>query len=161
MNTILLILRSLIYVPAFILFFGWIALSVLPYDQNLGIILPTWTRTVGIVVMLVGGLIDLICIVVFIGKGQGTPAIFDPPAQFIAVGPYKYARNPMYFGGFILLLGFDFYHRSLSMLVLSFILFILFHLFVVFIEEPGLVQRFGQSYIDYKKTVNRWIPRWR
>ncbi len=33
------------------------------------------------------------------------------------------------------------------------------HLFVVFYEEPGLERRFGQSYLDYKRSVNRWLPR--
>jgi protein-S-isoprenylcysteine O-methyltransferase Ste14 len=111
--------------------------------------------------MIIGGLIDFICIAVFIRKGQGTPALFDPPTQFIAVGPYKYVRNPMYIGGFILLIGFDLYHHSIPMLVLSLILFILFHLFMVFVEEQGLIQRFGGSYIEYKKSVNRWLPRWK
>ena len=161
MKTLFIILRSFIYVPVFILFFGWIALSVRSYDQNFGIIFPIWMKIIGIVFMIIGGFIDLICITVFIYQGQGTPAVFDPPTKFIAVGPYKYTRNPMYLGGFILLIGFGFYHYSISILVLSLILFILFHSFVVFIEEKELAQRFGKSYVEYKKSVTRWLPRWK
>jgi protein-S-isoprenylcysteine O-methyltransferase Ste14 len=160
-KTLSIILRSLIYVPAFILFFRWIALSVRPYDQIIGVILSSWTILIGIVFMIIGGFIGLICTIVFIRYGQGTPAIFDPPTKFIAVGPYKYVRNPMYIGGFILLIGFGLYHYSISILFLSLILIILFHLFIIFIEEQGLIRRFGQSYIEYKHSVNRWLPTWK
>jgi protein-S-isoprenylcysteine O-methyltransferase Ste14 len=34
------------------------------------------------------------------------------------------------------------------------------HVYFVLIEEPGLEQRFGASYINYKARVPRWIPRW-
>ena len=98
-------LRSLIYVPAFILFFGWIALRVRIYDQDIGL-LSEWTKLPGIILMIVGGILVLICVGVFIIRGKGTPAVFDPPAEFVAIGPYKYVRNPMYIGGFILLVGF-------------------------------------------------------
>ena len=151
-------LRSLIYVPAFILFFGWIALRVRIYDQDIGL-LSEWTKLPGIILMVVGGILVLICVGVFIIRGKGTPAVFDPPTEFVAIGPYKFVRNPMYIGGHILLLGFGLYHHSISILILSVVLMFLFHLFVVFVEEPGLEQRFGESYMEYKNSVNRWIAK--
>jgi protein-S-isoprenylcysteine O-methyltransferase Ste14 len=153
-------LRSLIYVPAFILFFGWIALSVRVYDERIGLLLPLWTKPTGIVLMIPGGILCLICVLVFIVRGKGTPAVFDPPTEFVAIGTYKYVRNPMYIGGFILLVGFGLFHHSISILILSVILIFLFHLFVVLVEEPQLENRFGESYIAYKNSVNRWLPRW-
>ncbi|OGU77416.1 MAG: hypothetical protein A2V93_09515 [Ignavibacteria bacterium RBG_16_34_14] len=161
MKTLFNILRSFIYVPAFILFFGWIALSVRVYDERIGLMLPLWTRPVGIVLITLGGMLGLICVLVFILRGKGTPAVFDPPTEFVAIDSYKYVRNPMYIGGFILLVGFGLYHHSISILILTVILFFLFHLFVVFVEEPGLERRFGESYIGYKNSVNRWIPKWK
>jgi len=156
MQTLFPFIRSLIYVPAFILFFGWIALRVRVYDKDIGL-LPEWTIIPGIILMVMGAVLALMCIVVFIIRGKGTPAVFDPPVEFVAVGPYKYVRNPMYIGGFILLIGFGLYFSSLSILILSVILFFLFHLFVIFVEEPQLTKRFGESYLRYKKTVKRWI----
>ena len=161
MKTFFIILRSIIYVPAFILFFGWIALSIRSFDQTIGVVLPLWAGITGIVLMIIGGFIDLICIAVFIQQGQGTPAVFDPPRKFVAIGPYRYVRNPMYIGGFILLIGFGLFHHSLAILILSLILILVFHLFVVFGEEPGLEQRFGKSYFKYKNSVNRWLPKWK
>jgi protein-S-isoprenylcysteine O-methyltransferase Ste14 len=158
LKTFFTTLKSLIYVPAFILFFGWIALSVLVFDESIGL-LPEWAKLPGIILMIVGGIFCLICVLVFIIRGKGTPAVFDPPTEFVAAGPYKYVRNPMYIGGFILLVGFGLYYHSISILILSIVLIFLFHLFVVFVEEPQLKKRFGKSYVEYKNSVNRWVPK--
>lgn len=159
MRTFLITLRTLIYVPSFIFFFGWMALGVRVYDQTVGIVLPAWITTIGIILMMVGSVLVLICVGIFVARGRGTPAIFDPPREFVALGPYQYVRNPMYVGGFILLAGFGLYHRSVSMLALALLLALLFHLFVLWVEEPGLEQRFGSSYRNYKNAVNRWLPK--
>ena len=159
MKQFFIIFRSLIYVPLFIMLFGWIALNVRVFDRKMDIILPFWTKSFGPVLMIVGGILVLICVTIFIFRGRGTPAIFDPPTEFVATGPYSYVRNPMYIGGFILLFGFGLYHRSISILILSVILIGFFHLFVVFVEEPRLDRLFGKTYIEYKNRINRWIPK--
>jgi protein-S-isoprenylcysteine O-methyltransferase Ste14 len=145
-------------VPLFILSFGWLALRVRVYDIETGVILPNWTRPAGIVLMITGGILVLTCIILFITRGKGTPAAFDSPQEFVATGPYAYVRNPMYIGGFILLAGFGLHHYSVSILILTVLLFIPFHLFVVFVEEPILERKFGKSYVEYKKHIKRWIP---
>ena len=159
MKLFFIILRSIIYVPLFILLFGWLALNVRVYDTKLGVILPQWTSIIGIVIMALGSILILICVVFFVVRGKGTPAVFDPPTEFVAVGPYAYVRNPMYIGGFILLVGFGLYHLSLSILILAVILIVVFHFFVLIVEEPNLERLFGKSYLDYKKKINRWLPK--
>ena len=161
MKTLFIALRSLVYMTGFILLFGWIALGVRSFDREFGLVLPAWTGIAGIVIMLVGASLALACAATFVVKGRGTPAVFDPPSEFLSVGPYKYVRNPMYIGGFILLVGFGLYQRSVSILLLSLVLLLLTHLAVVSLEEPNLEKRFGQSYIDYKKSVSRWVPKWK
>jgi protein-S-isoprenylcysteine O-methyltransferase Ste14 len=32
------------------------------------------------------------------------------------------------------------------------------HLLIVFVEAPKLERRFGESYREYKRRVNRWLP---
>ena len=159
MKQFLAFLRSIIYVPVFILVFRWIALSVRPIDAKLGLRLAAGTRLPGIILMVIGALLVLACVAVFIISGKGTPAVFDPPREFVAVGPYAYVRNPLYIGGFILLVGFGLFLSSVSILLLAVILLFLFHLFVVFVEEPTLERTFGKSYKEYKKRINRWVPR--
>lgn len=159
MKQFLIIFRSLIYVPLFILLFAWIALNVRVFDLKFGVILPVWTRPIGVISMIAGGILVLICVAVFIIRGKGTPAVFDPPTEFVATGPYAYVRNPMYIGGIILLVGFGLYHTSLSILILSVILIGFFHLFVIFVEEPNLERLFGKGYVEYKNHINRWVPK--
>ena len=159
MKQFFIIIRSIIYVPLFILFFGWLALNVRAYDTKVDVTIPFWTIPLGITLMIIGGVLVLICVLVFIFRGKGTPAVFDPPTEFVAVGPYAYVRNPMYIGGFGLLIGFGLYHTSISILILAVILLGIFHLFVVFVEEPTLQKSFGKSYVDYKNQINRWIPK--
>jgi len=159
MKLLFIILRSIVYVPLFILLFGWIALNVRGFDRQIGVALPSWVISIGIIFMTFGGFLVLTCVAVFIIIGKGTPAVFDPPTEFVATGPYAYVRNPMYVGGFILLTGFGLYHTSISIVILSVLLIGLFHLIVVFVEEPSLEKLFGKSYGEYKKRVNRWIPK--
>ena len=159
METFYIALRAIAYMTGFIFVFGWLALRVQTWDQSLQVELPSWTRTTGFVVMGAGALAALACAGVFVVRGRGTPAVFDPPRQFVAAGPYKFVRNPMYIGGLMLLAGFGLYRRSLSILLFALAVFALFHLFVIFVEEPGLQKRFGESYLVYKRSVNRWCLR--
>ena len=159
MKLLFTILRSIIYFLLFILFFGWLALNVRVYDIKIAVILPQWLKIFGVIFMTIGGILILLCVLVFIIKGKGTPAVFDPPTKFVVSGPYAYVRNPMYIGGFILLVGFGIYHTSISIVILAFILIVTFHFFVAVVEEPNLERLFGKSYLDYKKKINRWIPK--
>jgi protein-S-isoprenylcysteine O-methyltransferase Ste14 len=108
---------------------------------------------------VLGAILVLVCAGVFIIRGRGTPAIFDAPRVFVAIGPYRYVRNPMYIGGLILLLGLGLYLGSIAILLLALLLSGLVHLFVLFYEEPTLMRRFGRSYEEYLRSVRRWMPR--
>jgi protein-S-isoprenylcysteine O-methyltransferase Ste14 len=160
MQTLALALRALVYMTAFIWFFGWLANGVRSYDSRFSFGLPAWLQVPGLVLIAAGGLLLLTCAGYFVVQGQGTPAVFDAPRQFVATGPYRFVRNPMYVGALGLLAGFGLWLRSISILLLAAALFGIVHLFVLFYEEPTLEKRFGQSYVDYKKAVHRWVPKW-
>jgi protein-S-isoprenylcysteine O-methyltransferase Ste14 len=160
MKTLFLALRSMIYMTGFILLFGWIALRMRFLDTLLGIALPAGVGTPGITLAALGAALVLVCAGVFVVRGRGTPAVFDAPRAFVAVGPYRYVRNPMYIGGLMLLAGLGFYLGSVAILLLALVLFCLVHLFVVFYEEPSLMRQFGRPYKDYLRSVRRWIPHW-
>jgi len=161
MKTLFLTLRSLIYMTGFLLLFAWIALLARTFDRRFGLWLPAAAIFPGTIAMGVGGILVLACAVVFILRGRGTPAIFDAPRAFVATGPYKYVRNPMYIGGVVLLVGFGLREQSIAILLLALVLFCLAHLFVLFYEEPVLTRSFGSSYQAYRDAVPRWIPRLR
>jgi protein-S-isoprenylcysteine O-methyltransferase Ste14 len=99
------ILRGVVYSAAFVWLWTWLAISVRSLDAQLPVSLPTWLRPLGFVLASVGALLAGICIATFVTKGRGTPAPFDPPREFVASGPYRYVRNPMYVGGTAVILG--------------------------------------------------------
>ena len=159
MSRLFVAVRALLYAAAFLTLWGWVALRVRHFDVERGLYLPFWTGFIGLGAFLAGALVVLSCVFSFVVEGQGTPAVFDPPRRFVASGPYRFVRNPMYLGAFLLLSGFGLYARSPSVLGLTALAVLLAHLFVVLVEEPGLERRFGESYRDYKRVTNRWLPR--
>ena len=155
----LVALRAALYSAGFVLLWFWLARAVQPYDAQLPLALPAWARPLGWGLALVGSLLALWCIATFAGPGRGTPAPFDPPREFVAAGPYRYVRNPMYVGGFGVLFGSGLGLGSPSIAGLAVVFLLLVHLLVVLYEEPVLTSRFGEPYRRYRSAVNRWLPR--
>lgn len=154
-------MRAAFYATTFVLLWAWLALSVRPLDDRFGWSLPTWAAPLGVVLAAAGGALALACVVVFVSAGRGTPAPFDPPREFVAVGPYRTVRNPMYVGGLAVLLGSGLILRSVAIVGLALVFWGVAHLFVLLYEEPTLERTFGHSYLAYKERVHRWWLTWR
>ncbi len=93
-------------------------------------------------------------------KVKGTPVPFNPPPQLVTSGPYAYTRNPMLTGVFALLFGFGIFFESVSLLFVFTPLFIFVNFWELkAIEEPELVKRLGQEYIEYRKITPMFFPR--
>jgi protein-S-isoprenylcysteine O-methyltransferase Ste14 len=108
---------------------------------------------------LTGGVILLWSFWNFLHEGGGTPSPTDPPRELVAVGYYRYVRNPMYVGILLILIGHFLWFEYRSLLIYLLIVFVVIHLFVTLYEEPTLKRKFGSSYEDYLRRVPRWIPR--
>ena len=154
-------IRSIVYVIGFVFLWGWVALAVRRLDARMAVALPDWLSVVGSGLMAIGAILAILCVFLFSVRGAGTPVSFDPPRRFVATGPYRYVRNPMYIAALLILVGFGLNQLSPSILGLAAALSFAAHCFVVYIEERGLERRFGDPYLRYKSRVNRWIPRWR
>ena len=92
----------------------------------------------GLVLAGLGAALALSCILTFALVGKGTPAPFDPPREFVAVGPYRWVRNPMYLGALAVICGAGLYLRSLGALVVAVFFILLMHAFVLWLRgaEP-------------------------
>jgi protein-S-isoprenylcysteine O-methyltransferase Ste14 len=150
------ILRGLVYSALFVWLWAWLVVSVRRYDASIPFTLPAWLRPVGYVLAAAGALIAGACVATFVTRGRGTPAPFDPPREFVATGPYRWVRNPMYVGAATLILGAGLVLSSPSVVLLAFAFVLVMHLFVVLHEEPALTDRFGDPYERYKSSVHRW-----
>lgn len=145
---------TILRVVAAVLFLGWAALHLRVLDRVIGVVLPEWLKPAGMALLLVGGVVVLLC-----GGMLSTPGII--PTKFVVVGPFRYVRNPMSLGGVTMTLGLALSCRSISILLFSAILFLALHGIVVFWEESFLEKRYGESYLQYKHSVNRWLPTFR
>jgi protein-S-isoprenylcysteine O-methyltransferase Ste14 len=99
------------------------------------------------------------CISLFARVGKGTLAPWDPTSNLVAVGPYRYTRNPMITGVLTTLVGEALLTGSRWIGLWALTFFTMNHLYFLALEEPGLESRFGESYAEYKRTVPRWSPR--
>lgn len=118
----------------------------------------TW---LGGVVILLGAAIYFRCAWEFAVRGLGTPAPIAPTKFLVTTALHRYVRNPMYIGVFLVVMGQAVLFRAVALAVYAVLLWPAFHLFVVFYEEPTLRRQFGESYEEYRRTVPRWIPKFR
>ncbi len=153
------IVRGLVYSAAFVWLWAWVAVSVRPLDEKLPVTLPTWLRPLGLALAGAGALLAGACIATFVTRGRGTPAPFDPPREFVASGPYRWVRNPMYVGAAAVILRAGLVVSSPAIVLLAPAFLLVMHLVVVLHEEPALADRFGDSYLLYRSSVHRWLIR--
>jgi len=135
-----------VYLPA------WITRWRIPQDG--------WGwRSLGVILIVIG-LIPLgESIVRFVRVGQGTLVPTNPTETLVASGFYRYVRNPMYLGVLSLIAGQTALFQSWALCKYLATVAVGFHLFVVLYEEPTLRQKYGESYVSFRRNVPRWLPR--
>jgi protein-S-isoprenylcysteine O-methyltransferase Ste14 len=125
-----------------LLFFAIIAYSIfLPLE------LGTIWFYAGLITYLLGVIIETIAMLDFF-----TTAVDKP----VKKGIYRFSRNPMYFGMFLIFLGTSVACISLIFLILTTIFIILSHVVVVY-EERFCTQKYGNKYQEYLNRIPRWI----
>ena len=93
----------------------------------------------------------------FIHRGRGTLAPWDPTRVLIAEDIYRFSRNPMKAGLFLILLGECILLRSEAQLIWTACFIIANVIYIRVFEERGLQARFGPAYDEYCNQVPRWI----
>jgi protein-S-isoprenylcysteine O-methyltransferase Ste14 len=94
----------------------------------------------------------------FVRLGRGTLAPWDPTQLLVNAGAYRFTRNPMKGGLFLVLLGETLLLRSAALAVWLACFAIVNIVYIRVSEEPGLLARFGAPYRDYCARVPRWWP---
>lgn len=134
-----------------------------------GVYVPWWLLTSGgaaprpvawpaVTLIVAGAVLYGACQWMFASVGRGTPGPWDAPRRVVAVGPYRWVRNPIYIGALLVLFGEAWLFLSLPLLLYALLAAVGFHLFVIGYEEPMLRRRFGADYDVYRSKVWRWIP---
>ena len=117
---------------------------------------PDLVRGVGTVVAIIG--LFLCLFAVWHMRQVHTPVSPHRPATTLVTdGPYRFTRNPIYLGFFLIFLGFTFLAGTLWGIVLSpFVPLTVNHL-IIGAEETYLQARFNEQYAQYKSRVRKWL----
>jgi protein-S-isoprenylcysteine O-methyltransferase Ste14 len=113
--------------------------------------------------LIAGGLSLLIwTVLLFDREGKGTLGVgkvLGEPVHLVVQGPYRHVRNPMISGVVAIILGEAVVVQSVWLLLWFAIFLTCLATFIRFWEEPHLVRRYGDEYINYRQHVPAWIPR--
>lgn len=114
-----------------------------------------WTL-IGLIPLVIGILINIIADGV-IHKAGTTVKPFQESSALITHSVYGISRHPMYLGFVLLLGGVAILLSSLSPWVIIPIFVFLMEVVFIHVEERMLEEKFGATWLEYKKKVRKWI----
>lgn len=118
----------------------------------------TWIgRYVGGGILIGAGLLCILSAMGLFRKAGTDVKPWKTTTAIVATGVYRFTRNPMYVGMAMLYAGLGLMCSSLGVFLLLPILILLIRTQVIVREERYLESKFGQSYLDYKARVRRWL----
>jgi protein-S-isoprenylcysteine O-methyltransferase Ste14 len=113
----------------------------------------------GIILLISGLLLVWRTVPLFLKLSEGTIMPWEPAKVLIVEGVYRYVRNPMHIGVFMVMFGEGLILRSIFILTFAAFATVSHLFYIPFMEERGLDERFSEEYCVYKANVPRWIPR--
>ena len=86
-------------------------------------------------------------------RGENVKAL-----KLASKGPYALMRNPLYFGNFVIGLGWSIIAGKIAVVVFAVSFYILYVVFIIPHEENFLRSKFGSEYEKYCERVKRFYP---
>jgi len=142
-----------IYVIAYLVGIGM--QLVFPISISSSLIL-TIARVLGAVLLVFGVAIVVWAQLIF-HKEHTTTDPTQTSLKLVTWGPYRFTRNPMYLGLFLIFIGFDGLLTFVWSLILLLPVLYYVNWIVIPIEEKQLKKTFGETYQNYGTRVRRWI----
>jgi protein-S-isoprenylcysteine O-methyltransferase Ste14 len=119
---------------------------------------PTiWSATLGTLVAISGELLRVYA-VAFIGSVSRTRNTSTTGGALITNGPFAWTRNPLYVANFLITFGMAIFSGRLTLMILTAVAFAAQYVCIVAYEEKLLVERFGATYDEYRRSVPAWVP---
>jgi protein-S-isoprenylcysteine O-methyltransferase Ste14 len=151
--------RTALYGAVFLgLVVGYLPYAARSLDARLASAVSVALKLGGLGLFVGGAALAFASASYLVRRGEGTPALFDPPRRLVVAGPYQYVRHPMMVGVFAMIFGEALWFASAAIMLYGWLAVALGRLFVAHVEEPGLERRFGEDYLVYKQRVPRWLP---
>lgn len=143
----------LIYLGSFSL--AWSAHHFWPLPLPGSALTAVW-RGLGLVVLLTGLAVNFSAAWTF-RQAKTSLLPFRGASRFVAWGPYRWTRNPMYLGMTFILAALGFLCRSYWYFAAALLSAWIVGRWVIPREEGHLALRFGDDYLAYKRRVRRWL----
>ncbi len=116
-----------------------------------------WLDVLGLALALAGqGLRSMVVGYAYIKRGGRNKRVHAK--DLVTEGLFAHARNPLYVGNLLVLIGLFVVHNHPAVYVLGSLFFGLAYVAIVAAEETYLVARFGPDYAAYCARVPRWLP---
>ncbi len=107
----------------------------------------------GFALLLVGGLFGIWGFLT-LGAVRSSGSKID---TLVVKGPYKYTRNPQYFGDSLVFWGLAAVAASPLLAGFALLNTLIFYLLAL-LEERVLEEKFGEEYAEYRRKVPRFLP---
>ena len=125
--------------------FGWSQLA------------PALWNLSGLIGVVVGLALYAWCLAFHFSSYRASVRVGFSPPHLVIAGPYRFSRNPMYVSGLFTWLGWTVYYGSPAVFIGLVLLWSTFTFRVIPHEECQLELLFGDDYLEYKRSVPRWI----
>jgi len=121
---------------------------------------PAWWNLVGLVAAIIGVALYVWCLAFHYRSYRTSVRVGFTPPHLVVAGPYRFSRNPMYVTGLFAWLGWVIFYGSPAVFVGLVLLWAIFTFRVIPYEERQLEGLFGDEYLEYNRTVRRWIGKY-
>lgn len=150
------------------------AIIILPF--NVTVIIPSlilyfskFKYNIPNILQLIAGIVLLFCglflaiwtMILFHKIGKGTLAPWAHTKKLVVQGPFKYVRNPMIIGILSILISESLILNTSNIFYWAVLFFIINCIYFKAFEEKQLIRNFGEEYIEYRKNVPMWIPKFK
>ena len=148
-----------VYIPPPLVYVGIFLLSLLiqhllPLDTSF--FHTAIAYILGAVLIVIGLFFNIPALRQFI-KTKNTLVTVRPATSLQTSGIYTRSRNPMYVSLLLFYTGIAFFIGNWWTILLLPVLVIIVTMFIIQPEERYLERAFGQTYLNYKEKVRRWI----
>jgi protein-S-isoprenylcysteine O-methyltransferase Ste14 len=137
----------------------WIAIAimlVLHFLLPLANVIPWPWNLLGIVPFVCGIVLNIVADNAF-RRAATTVKPFQESTTLVTSGVFRISRHPMYLGFVLSLVGIEVLLGTLAPLLVIPVFAVLMDAVFIQVEESMLEAKFGQSWLEYKAKVRRWI----
>jgi APA family basic amino acid/polyamine antiporter len=120
-------------------------------------VFPAWTESPLGPVLIAVALVLFVLAVREFARARTPIPTNEPTQAIVRSGPYRVSRNPIYLAFTLLHLGIALWVNGGWLLAALVATTAILRFGVIAREERYLERRFGDAYLDYKRSVRRWI----